>query len=273
MTYTETANRVTASVLALTLGASGIVTMTPSNALAASPQGFGDMVQLVSPSVVLIDAYKSATPSDLTLEQLDYLQRMLGGQIPDMVEQSQGTLGSGFIISSEGHIVTNSHVVNGADTITITLSDGRSYTGIVLGTDPMTDLALLKIEVETTLPALQFVEPGVVRVGDAVVAVGNPFGLEGTVTSGIVSALSRNINASPLDNFIQTDVAINMGSSGGPLFNADGKVIGVNTAIFSPDSGSVGLGFAVPANIVQTVVDVSTIPVFGSRGGFGRLKV
>ena len=163
-------------------------------------------------------------------------------------------LGSGFIISKDGLIVTNNHVVDGADTVNVKLSDGRSYDAKVLGADPMTDVALLKIEADVDLPALQFGESNDMRPGDEVFAVGNPFGLGGTVTSGIVSATSRNINSGPFDDYIQTDASINRGNSGGPLFNNAGQVVGMNTAIYSPDGGSVGIGFAVPSDMVQKVV-------------------
>lgn len=163
-------------------------------------------------------------------------------------------LGSGFIISSDGQIVTNHHVVAGADTVTVKMADDRSFEAKVVGSDPMTDVALLKIEADVDLPFVSFGTTDGLRVGDEVVAVGNPFGLGGTVTSGIISALSRDIRSGPFDDFIQTDASINKGNSGGPLFNNDGQVIGVNTAILSPDGGSVGIGFAVPADLVQTVV-------------------
>jgi serine protease Do len=145
-------------------------------------------------------------------------------------------------------------VVAGADSISIKLADGRKFEATLVGTDPLTDIALLKIEADTPLPVVAFGSSADMRPGDEVVAVGNPFGLGGTVTAGIISATSRNINSGPFDDFIQTDAAINRGNSGGPLFNNDGEVIGVNTAIFSPGGGSVGIGFAVPSDMVQKIV-------------------
>ena len=142
----------------------------------------------------------------------------------------------------------------GAESVKVKLADGRSFDAKVLGSDPLTDLALLKVEADVDLPTVGFGTSADLRVGDEVVAVGNPFGLGGTVTSGIVSALSRDIRSGPFDDFIQTDAAINRGNSGGPLFNNDGDVIGVNTAIISPGGGSVGIGFAVPSDLAQSVI-------------------
>jgi serine protease Do len=163
-------------------------------------------------------------------------------------------LGSGFIISDSGNIVTNHHVVNGAQTVKVTLADGRTFDAEVVGSDPATDIALLSIKADVDLPFVSFGSSDMMRVGDEVVAVGNPFGLSSTVTSGIISAKSRNINSGPYDEFIQTDAAINRGNSGGPLFNNAGDVIGVNTAIISPGGGSVGIGFAVPSDMVRNIV-------------------
>jgi serine protease Do len=172
-------------------------------------------------------------------------------QMPNVPDR-QG-LGSGFIISSDGLIVTNNHVIAGATTVTVKFADGSEYEATVVGTDPLTDIALLDIE-GSDLPTVTFGSSDTMRVGDEVIAMGNPFGLGGTVTTGIVSAKDRNINAGPFDEFIQTDAAINKGNSGGPLFNDKGEVIGVNTAIFSPDGASAGIGFAVPSDLVAKVV-------------------
>ena len=151
--------------------------------------------------------------------------------------------------------MTNNHVVEHAESITVTLKDGRRFGARVVGTDPLTDVALLKIEGDADdLPTVSFADSSRLRVGDAVIAIGNPFGLGGTVTAGIISALGRDINAGPYDSFIQTDAAINRGNSGGPLFNTEGRIVGMNTAIFSPSGGSVGIGFAIPADTVKKVV-------------------
>jgi serine protease Do len=163
---------------------------------------------------------------------------------------SQQSQGSGFIISPDGHIVTNRHVVENAYSITVVLEDRRELRARLVGKLTRIDLALLKVDASKPLPAVTFGNSDLVRPGDAVLAIGNPLGLGGTVTSGIVSALNRNISETPFDDFIQIDAAINHGNSGGPLFNAAGELIGVNTAFFSPNgsTGSVGLGFAIPAN-------------------------
>ncbi|MFQ6024235.1 MAG: DegQ family serine endoprotease [Acidiferrobacterales bacterium] len=164
-------------------------------------------------------------------------------------------LGSGFIIDPSGYIVTNNHVVQSADEITVILNDGTRYPAELKGRDPKTDLALLKIEAKDTLPYVSFGNSDNARVGDWVVAIGNPFGLGGTATTGIVSARGRDIQSGPFDDFIQIDAPINRGNSGGPLFNTAGEVIAVNTAIFSPNGGNVGIGFAIPASLAKSVID------------------
>ncbi len=161
--------------------------------------------------------------------------------------------GSGFFISSDGYIVTNNHVVEHASSVTVTTDAGKTLTAKVIGADPKTDLALLKAE-GTDFPAVRFAAKGP-RVGDWVIAVGNPFGLGGTVTAGIVSARGRDIGSGPYDDFIQIDAPVNHGNSGGPTFNNEGEVVGVNTAIFSPSGGSVGIGFAISSDVVQTVIE------------------
>ena len=166
------------------------------------------------------------------------------------------SLGSGFVVDPSGLIVTNNHVIEGADEIIINFTDGTKLKVVkILGHDPKTDLALLKVEPKKPLHAVSFGDSAKMRVGDWVMAIGNPFGLGGSVTVGIISATKRDINAGPYDDFLQTDAAINRGNSGGPLFNMDGQVIGVNTAIISPSGGSIGIGFAVPSNSAVRVVD------------------
>ena len=245
-------------MLGAALMGTSALTLAPSQALAVPPGGYADLVEEVSPAVVFIEVEGVAARSGMELPQNmpEELRRRFEDMMPnqDGAPQKRGGLGSGFIISAEGQIVTNAHVVDGAETVKVTLADGRKFEATVVGSDPMTDIALLKIEAEVDLPTVDFGTTDGLRVGDEVVAVGNPFGLGGTVTSGIISALKRNINAGPFDDFIQTDAAINRGNSGGPLFNNDGDVIGVNTAIISPGGGSVGIGFAVPADLVQMVV-------------------
>jgi serine protease Do len=173
---------------------------------------------------------------------------------PKSKTPQQTGVGTGFIISASGDIVTNNHVVEGANKVTVKLSDGTSLEAKVVGTDPATDLALIRVEAGRDLPFVQWGDSTALRVGQDVVAIGNPFGLGNTVTTGIVSALGRDINAGPFDNLIQTDAAINRGNSGGPLFDAQGRVIGINTAIFSPTGGSVGIGFAVPSETAKAVI-------------------
>ncbi len=165
------------------------------------------------------------------------------------------SLGSGFIIDSAGIVVTNNHVIADADEVNVILNDGTKLRAEILGRDKKTDLAVLKVKSERTLPSVKFGDSDTLRLGEWVIAIGNPFSLGGTVTAGIVSARNRDINSGPYDNYIQTDAAINRGNSGGPLFNLNGDVIGVNTAIISPTGGSIGIGFAVPSKTVVAVVD------------------
>ena len=160
--------------------------------------------------------------------------------------------GSGFFISADGYAVTNNHVVQNAETVTVTADDGKTYTAKVIGTDSRSDLALIKVD-GANFPFVKLADASP-RIGDWVLAVGNPFGLGGTVTAGIVSARGRDIGAGPYDDFIQIDAPVNKGNSGGPTFDVDGNVIGVNTAIFSPSGGSVGIAFAIPADTVKSVV-------------------
>ncbi len=177
------------------------------------------------------------------------------GTPPRGPERRAQSLGSGFIIDPEGLIVTNNHVIEGADEISITLQDNTTLKATVVGRDESTDLALLRVKSDKPLPFVEFGDSDTSRVGDWVVAIGNPFGLGGTVTAGIVSARGRDINSGPYDDFIQTDAAINRGNSGGPLFNMDGQVVGINTAIYSPSGGSIGIGFSIPSKLASNVVN------------------
>ena len=165
------------------------------------------------------------------------------------------SLGSGFVISEDGLVVTNNHVIEDADEILVNFSDDRSLKATVLGHDEKTDLALLKVEPEAPLKALKFGSSDELRIGDWVMAIGNPFGLGGTLTVGVVSARDRDINSGPYDDYLQTDAAINRGNSGGPLFNMKGEVVGVNTAIISPSGGSIGIGFSIPSEIALNVIN------------------
>lgn len=174
---------------------------------------------------------------------------------PNLPAPRTASLGSGFIIDPSGLIVTNNHVIADAEQITVTLSDDTTMQAQVIGRDPVTDLALLKVEAKAPLPAASWGDSNKTRVGDWVLAIGNPFGLGGTVTSGIISATARDIHSSPYDDFLQTDASINRGNSGGPMFNLSGEVIGINTAIFSPSGGSIGIGFAVPSAVARPIVE------------------
>ena len=182
-----------------------------------------------------------------------FWQRFFGGRIPHGAQRQSG-LGSGFIIDRDGTILTNYHVVEGADKITVTLSDGHTFPAKVLGQDPKTDIATIKIDARQDLPAVTLGDSDRLEVGEWVMAIGNPFGLDHTVTAGIVSAKGRHIGDGPYEDFIQTDASINPGNSGGPLINLRGEVVGINTAIFSGSGGNIGIGFAIPTNLVKDLL-------------------
>ena len=185
----------------------------------------------------------------------DLLERFFGGRIPAPQQpQPRRGVGSGFIIDKDGTILTNHHVVGDAEKIAVTLSDGKSYDAKVIGKDQKTDIAVIKIDAGRELPAVTLGDSDRLEVGEWVLAIGNPFGLDHTVTSGIVSAKGRQIGAGPYDNFIQTDASINPGNSGGPLLNLRGEVVGINTAIFSQSGGNIGIGFAIPTNSVKDLL-------------------
>ncbi len=173
---------------------------------------------------------------------------------PDAPQGKVEGLGSGFVVDADGYIVTNNHVIDGADEINVTFVDGKTLPAKLLGADPLSDLALLKVETTSKLPAIAFADSDRARVGDWVVAIGNPFGLGGSVTAGIISARGRDINSGPYDDYLQIDAPINSGNSGGPIIDASGKVVGVNTAIYSPNGGNIGIGFAIPAHEAEHVV-------------------
>lgn len=221
-------------------GLAGLLALWPvaPRASESVDSGYADLVARVLPGVVNISVRKAVRVAD-------------GSELRD---SDQVVLGSGFIIDPSGYVVTNRHVIVDAYSITVQLSDGRRLIADVVGHPPATDIALLKVKSDQPLPSVYFGESDNVRVGDKVLAIGNPLGFGGTVTSGIVSALNRDTADTPYDNFIQTDASINHGNSGGPLFNARGEVIGVNTELFSPTSGSVGLGMALPSDDVKFAV-------------------
>jgi serine protease Do len=220
---------------------------------------FSNLVTQVKPAVVSITNKMQATPASLEQDQQGEMQQLpfpFNQMVPNGPQQQQRAVearGSGFIIDANGTIVTNNHVVKGARTLSVTLDDGTVLPAKVIGTDPRTDIAILKVDSPHPLPFIQLGNSRDVKPGEWVVAMGNPFGLSSTVTAGIVSAVSRDIGAGPYDQFIQVDAPINQGNSGGPLFTQDGKVIGMNTAILSPTGGSVGIGFAIPSDMIRTV--------------------
>jgi len=227
-----------------------------------APVGFADIVAKVKPAVVSVrvqvnEGVQTSGMSDMEGQnlppQLREFFKQFGGQMPQMRRQGRVTgQGSGFFISADGYAVTNNHVVDKADSVQVTTDDGKIHTAKVIGTDPRTDLALIKVE-GGSFPYVKLSDQ-TPRIGDWVLAVGNPFGLGGTVTAGIVSARGRDIGASAYDDFIQIDAPVNKGNSGGPTFDTEGNVIGVNTAIFSPSGGSVGIAFAIPSDTVKSVI-------------------
>ena len=232
----------------------------------SAPDSFADLAERLLPTVVNISSTQLVSQAPGQERGPDIPQAPPGSPFGDMFKDffnrnQQGaprratSLGSGFIIDPSGLVVTNNHVIDGADEITVTLSDDTQLKAELIGRDPKTDLALLRVETERDLPFVPWGNSSVARVGDWVVAIGNPFGLGGTVTAGIISARQRDIRQGPYDSFLQTDASINRGNSGGPMFNINGEVIGVNTAIFSPTGGSVGVGFAIPSSIASRVID------------------
>ncbi|MFC1626411.1 DegQ family serine endoprotease [Pseudomonadota bacterium] len=222
----------------------------------AMPESFADLADSQKYSVVNISTTKVTRPQQ-RMPQMPFgspFEDMFRDMFRNQQPEERHSLGSGFILSTDGYVITNNHVVDGADEVVVKNSDGEEFKAEVIGTDAKLDLALLKIKAKG-LRGVQLGDSDKLRVGDWVVAIGNPFGLEQTVTAGIVSAKGRVIGAGPYDNFIQTDAAINPGNSGGPLFNAKGEVIGINTAIYSRSGGNNGIGFAIPINLARSVFD------------------
>jgi serine protease Do len=263
----------------------GFSVFSAAHAQAASgvtqPAGFADLVDQVKPSVISVKVTmkekitdvdgKTEDGSDSPMERFF---RRFGS--PDGMPQNPGRegrhgvmgQGSGFFISADGYAVTNNHVVDGAEKVEVTTDAGKTFTAKVIGTDPRTDVALIKIEGGSDFPFVNFSEAKP-RIGDWVLAVGNPFGLGGTVTAGIVSASGRDIGSGPYDDFLQIDAPVNKGNSGGPSFNMQGEVVGVNTAIFSPSGGSVGIAFSIPASTVKNVIAQLKDKGSVSRGWIG----
>ncbi len=236
----------------------------------SAPESFADLAEKALPAVVNISTSQTIA-GDSQVEDLDDMfKQFLDRQEGDRPKPRKATsLGSGFIIGADGYVVTNNHVVEDADEITVITHDNEEFKAKLIGRDEKTDLALLKVEAGKKLPFVSWGDSEKMRIGDWVLAIGNPFGLGGTVTAGIVSARQRDISAGPYDDFIQTDASINRGNSGGPMFNMDGEVVGINSAIFSPSGGSVGIGFAIPSNLAKPII--AQIQEFGHarRGWIG----
>jgi serine protease Do len=251
----------------------GSVSMAGAARAATGPEDFADMADALVPAVVNISTAQVAEPGASPFPRFppgspfqeffkDFFERRGEkgekedkGEEPEQQPRPRATsLGSGFVIDPDGYIVTNNHVIADADEITVIFSDDTTLKAVLIGRDPKTDLALLKVDSEKPLVAVEWGDSDAARVGHWVLAIGNPFGLGSTVTAGIISARARDINAGPFDDYLQTDAAINRGNSGGPLFNMDSQVIGINTAIYSPSGGSVGIGFSVPANLAKNVI-------------------
>jgi serine protease Do len=263
----------------------------------SAPDSFADLAAKLLPAVVNVSSSQTLTaknggpgpgvgpempmfPPGSPFEQFfkDFLNRNRQGQGGNGGGDSQPaprraqSLGSGFIVDSSGYVVTNNHVIEGADEVSVTLQDNTTLKAEIVGRDESGDIALLKVKTDKPLPTVEFGDSSASRVGDWVLAIGNPFGLGGTVTAGIVSARGRDIHQGQYDDFIQTDAAINRGNSGGPLFNMDGQVIGINTAIFSPSGGSIGIGFSIPSNMAK--LTVAQLKQYGhARRGWLGVKI
>lgn len=261
---TRTAAKSRTLIPALLLGtalAFGSLGSTPP-ALAQGPESVADLAQGLLGAVVNISTSQSVkeegegpvqqVPEGSPFQEL--FEDFFKNRGKEGGNNRVNSLGSGFVIDPSGFIVTNNHVIEGADDIEAVFPDGSKLKAKLIGTDTKTDLSVLKVEPPSPLTAVKFGDSRKMRIGDWVMAIGNPFGLGGSVTVGIISASGRNINAGPYDNFIQTDAAINKGNSGGPLFNMNGEVIGINTAIISPSGGSIGIGFAVPTELAENVI-------------------
>jgi serine protease Do len=282
---TALSRRLRPVLAAICLGVAGALVSVP--AFARGPEGIADVAEKVIDAVVnistsqTVEAKGGGGDGRGTMPQLppgspfeeffdDFFKNRRGGKGGgDLMPHKTNSLGSGFIIDPSGIVVTNNHVIADADEINVIMNDGTKIKADIVGIDKKTDLAVLKFKPPRTLTAVKFGDSDKLRLGDWVIAIGNPFSLGGTVTAGIVSAKNRDISSGPYDSYIQTDAAINRGNSGGPLFNLDGEVIGVNTLIISPSGGSIGIGFAVPSKTVASVV--SQLQQFGElrRGWLG----
>jgi serine protease Do len=267
-TLAQFARQVRGPALATVAAAAMVLPTLSTSSLARGPDGISDVAERVIDAVVNISTSQKVEarntpmpqlPNDPQLDELfrDFFNRR-GQNDPQNRERGPrrvNSLGSGFVIDAAGIVVTNNHVIAEADEITVILNDGTRLKAELIGKDQKTDLALLRVKPDKPLKAVKFGDSERLRLGEWVIAIGNPFSLGGTVTAGIVSARNRDINSGPYDNYIQTDASINRGNSGGPLFNLEGEVVGVNTAIISPSGGSIGIGFAVPSKTALPVID------------------
>ncbi len=267
-TLAQFARQIRRPALAAVATAAMVLPALSTSSVARGPDNISDVAEKVIDAVVNISTSQKVEarntpmpqlPNDPQLDELfrDFFNRRGQGdpQNRDRGPRRVNSLGSGFIIDASGIVVTNNHVIAEADEVTVILNDGSRLKAEIIGKDQKTDIALLKVKPDKPLKAVKFGDSEKLRLGEWVIAIGNPFSLGGTVTAGIVSARNRDINSGPYDNYIQTDAAINRGNSGGPLFNLEGEVIGVNTAIISPSGGSIGIGFAVPSKTALPVID------------------
>jgi serine protease Do len=244
--------------LAMLLAFAACATAPPGALARASPDSFAPLVKQVLPAVVNIAVTETVTSGDVAADLPPELRdtplgREFRRRFGNRTEQMTGA-GSGFIVDASGLIVTNNHVVEHADHITVALANGQRLPAKVVGSDDLTDIAVIKVVPSGPLPFVTWGDSRRMEVGDWILAAGNPFGLGGSVSAGIISAEGRDLGSGPFDNFLQLDAPINPGNSGGPIFNMDGQVIGVSTAIVSPSGGSVGVGFAIPSEIVRNIV-------------------
>src|SRR6195256_6399220 len=267
-TLAQFARQVRGPALATVAAAAMVLPTLSTSSFARGPDGISDVAERVIDAVVNISTSQKVEarntpmpqlPGDPQLDELfrDFFNRRGQGdnQNRNPGPRRVNSLGSGFVIDPSGIVVTNNHVIADADEITVIFNDGTRLKAELIGKDQKTDIALLRVKPDKPLKAVKFGDSEKLRLGEWVVAIGNPFSLGGTVTAGIVSARNRDINSGPYDNYIQTDAAINRGNSGGPLFNLEGEVIGINTAIISPSGGSIGIGFAVPSKAAVAVLD------------------
>ncbi len=268
LAHTTLVRKLTRAAGAVALSFLVVLPMLGPAAARSGPDGIADVAERVMDAVVNIKASQKVAQRNVPMPQLppgspfedlfnDFFNRRgpNGQPAPQGPQQRSSSLGSGFVIDASGTVITNNHVIAEATEITVVFNDGTELKAEVIGKDAKTDLAVLKVNSDKPLKAVKFGDSDKSRIGEWVIAIGNPFGFGGSVSAGIVSAKQRNIRSGPYDSFIQTDAAINKGNSGGPLFNMDGDVIGINTAIISPSGGSIGIGFAVPSSLAVPIID------------------